>query len=73
LLRYFWSSDEWVIGTLDQEAHDKGLQNLIAAYKAGPEQKPITIRPSEAFTITQITNSTVGTFDIEIIYTQEPE
>lgn len=71
LLRYIWSSDEWVITTLDQESQNHSFQSTFPIYQHSPGTKPITLRANQGLTITQNTNSTVGTFDIEMIFTEE--
>lgn len=71
LIKYFWSSDEWVVGTADQESQDHAFQNTLNLYEAKLGVKPITLRSQEGLTINQITNSTIGAFDLEIIFTQE--
>lgn len=71
LIRYLWSSDEWGVGTLDKEGHDHGIQATIPVYESQPGIKPITIRVGEGIAIRQIVNSTAGTFDIEVIFSEE--
>jgi len=73
LLRYIWSSDEWNISTAKVESQDHAIATAFPIYQTQIGQKPITIRNREALTITQNTNSTVGTFDIEVIFTKEYE
>ncbi len=71
LLRVEYSTDEWGTGTLDVEANDHSKQALIAFYKADQNEKPITLRANQGLTIKNVVNSTAGTFDIEVIFTQE--
>jgi hypothetical protein len=71
LLRALYSSDEWGSGTLDKEGYDQTLQTLMDLYDEGLNQKPITLRPGQGFTIQCVTNTTAGTFDIECVFTQE--
>jgi hypothetical protein len=66
-----WSSDEWGVGTLDTEASDHGLQELLPVYLTPINCKPITLNDNEGFHIKQTVNSTAGTFDFELIFTQE--
>jgi hypothetical protein len=74
LLRHWeWSTDEWSPGAPDVESSDHALQVLIPVYSTQPKTKPITIRPGQGITIKQIINSTVGTFDVWWVFTQEPE
>lgn len=71
LFRYEWSSDEWGPGTLDTESLEHSFQNTNPVYMQYPGRKPITLRPGEGITITHNTNSTAGSFDIDINFTQE--
>lgn len=71
LYRWQWSSDEWGTGTLDQEGYDHGLQNLLSAYKQLDSSKPIILRAGEGITINHVFNSTNGTFDLSLVFTQD--
>jgi hypothetical protein len=71
LLRYTYSSDEWGVGTLDVESSDHVMQQVAALYISKNDSKPITLRQNQGLTIKQVTSSTAGTFDIEVIFTQE--
>lgn len=66
-----WSSDEWGVGAQDVESQDHGYQALIPFYKQAPNCKPITLRQDEGITLKQTTNSTAGSFDIRVLFTQE--
>lgn len=69
--RWLWRSDEWGVGGADVESSDHSQQTLTPAFESMKPGKPITIRPNEGFTINQITNSTAGTFDLFMEFTQE--
>lgn len=56
---------------VDTEANDHGYQTVVPLYRHQIGEKPITLRNNEGLTINQITNSTVGTFDIELIFTED--
>lgn len=71
LRRHYWSSDEWGVGAADVESNQHDRQsalNIVYAYK---QVKPLTFRAGEGFTVKQITNSSVGTFDVIAVFTQE--
>jgi hypothetical protein len=69
--RYVYSTDEWGPGTADVESMDHSMQTVWAIYQHMRGEKPITIRPGEGLDVRQLTASTAGTFDIQIIFTQE--
>lgn len=71
LKRWYWSSDEWGTGTLDQEGLDHAFQTLLVHYEHKLGMRPITIVAGEGIHIKQITNSIVGSYDLEIEFTQE--
>ncbi len=66
-----WSSDEWNTGTLDQEGYDHAVQVSRPLYQTWNKTKPITLNAGEGLTIKHITNSTAGTFEITVLFTQE--
>lgn len=71
LRRWFWSTDEWGPGAPDVESNDHAFQNLTPHYLAGDSYKSITLLANEGISIKFATNSTAGSFDVEIIFTQE--
>lgn len=71
LVRVYWSSDEWGPGTLDGEQLEHAFQETTPFYIPRDFTKPITLRAGEGLTIKQITNSSNGSFDVTIIFTQE--
>ena len=71
LKRWEWSSDEWGVGTLDQEGNDHNTQTNINLLRQEKGCKPITLRANEGITLKQVVNSTAGTFDIMLVFTQE--
>jgi len=66
-----FSTDDWGSGASDVESTDHALQTLIPLYSDKPGSKPVTIREGEGLTIKQTFNSSVGTFDIIVIFTEE--
>jgi hypothetical protein len=72
LWRSLWSSDEWSPGNSDVESNDHEFQTMFPIYsKKTNDSKPITLRANEGLTIKCTTNSTVGSFDIFVVFTQE--
>jgi hypothetical protein len=72
LRRWLVSTDEWGVGSSDVESMQHIMQTYSnPAYYPTPKTKPITLRQNQGITIKNVTNTTVGTFDIAVIYTQE--
>ncbi len=72
LWRALWSSDEWGPGTLDVEASDHKIQTTFPIYSRKTQGlKPITLNANETLTIKCATNTTAGTFDLLVVFTQE--
>lgn len=70
--RWLWSSDEWGTGASDVEANDHASQNLLTAYQSNnPKIKPITLNAGQGIHIKHVVNSTAGTFDLVVVFTQE--
>lgn len=71
LRRYQASSDEWGPGTADVESAAHSDQELRPIYDASLNAQPITLRAGQGFDILCNTNTTAGTFDITLEFTQE--
>lgn len=71
LLRYVWSSDEWGPGAADVEAGDHAQQQMGYIFENKGEAKTITLRAGQGITIKCVTNTTSGSFDFEMCFTQE--
>jgi len=71
LMRRYWKSDEFTPATLIPPTFELALQNLFYSYEAKPGLKPITIRPNEGLSLKQITASALGSFDVELIVTED--
>ena len=72
LWRSLFSTDEWGPGTLDVEGMDHAFQTMFPIWvRQGPDAKPILLRAGEGLTVKFATNSTAGTFDILLVFTQE--
>lgn len=71
LYRYKWSSDEHGVGAQDVESMDAVMQALNNCYTTARYTKPITLNANEGFHIKQTINSSVGTYDIFVTFTQE--
>jgi hypothetical protein len=69
--RWMVSSEEWGNGALDFENMQALEMGLYPIYEAHSPQKPITLRQNQGVTIKCATNSSAGTFDVAIVFTQE--
>jgi hypothetical protein len=71
LARAIHSSDEWGPGTVDTEGthYPYQLYNSVLPVVEGGES--ITLNANEGVTLKHVTNSTAGSFDIMMIFTQE--
>ena len=68
--RYLFSTDEWSQGTLDVEAHQNSFQTYFPVWKRhDTKSKSLTLRTNQGIHIKCTTNSSVGAFDLSIIYT----
>ena len=71
LKKWEWSSDEWNPGPADAESADHAIQETTNLVKQERHCKPITMRAGEGITLKHTTNSTAGSFNIKILFTQE--
>lgn len=71
LRRIQYSTDEWGPGATDVESLDHIMQLGLNLLDVPLKSKPITLLANQGITLKQITNSAVGTFDIELMFTQE--
>lgn len=71
LWRVLYSTDEWGAGTLDVEANDHANQALFPVWMTSANTQPITLRENQGLTVKFATNSTAGSFDILVKFTQE--
>jgi hypothetical protein len=71
LLHLDLSSDEWGPGAQDVETNDHTQQSLHSFYYTRQKTKPITLNAGEGLTLKCITNTTTGSYDIQVIFTQE--
>ena len=71
--RSLFSTDEWGPGTSDTESTDHIFQTMhpIFSRKTDAGTKPLVLRQNEGLTVKFATNSTAGTFDILLVFTQE--
>lgn len=65
LVRGWWASDEWGPGTADVESFDHTMQTLLPAWGG------YVIRSGQGLSVRCNTNTTSGTFDIVMVFTQE--
>lgn len=70
--RWLWSSDEWSSGATDVASFDHALQTIYPVYRHDKSSmlQPLTLLAGEGFHIKQTVNSTYGTFDLCINFTQ---
>lgn len=72
LKRVSYSSDEWGVGATDVESYDHTIQVSIPLITDRLDyRKPITMRAGEGISVKHTVNSTAGTFDVVMIFTQE--
>jgi hypothetical protein len=71
LWRITQSSDEWGVKTSGVESNDHSNTILSFFLQHRPPEKAITLNANEGISIRQNTNSTNGTFDIQLTFTQE--
>lgn len=73
LWRSVFSTDEWSVNNaIDTAAEGHLLSTMFPIWKrADFDNKPIILNANEGLTIKFATNSSVGTFDIMIVFTQE--
>lgn len=69
--RWTYSSDEHGVGALDQEGSDYPIMAAIPIFRQGRYSGPLVILQNEGITLKQTISSTVGTWDINIIFSQE--
>lgn len=70
-MRWRWSTDEWLQGAVDVESYDHTMAQLVSAYMTPLKTKPITLNANEALTFKCVTNSTTGSFDFQLLFTEE--
>lgn len=73
LWRSVFSTDEWSVNSaIDTAAMGHLLSTMFPIWKkADNDNKPIILNANEGLTVKFATNSTVGTFDIMVVFTQE--
>lgn len=71
--RSLFSTDEWGPGTSDTESTDHIFQTMFPIFsrKTDSGTKPLVLRTNEGLTVKFATNSTTGSFDIMVVFTQE--
>lgn len=65
-----FSTDEWGAGTLDVEANDHSNQPFFPIWSTSDLLSPIVLRENQGLTVKFATNSTAGSFDILVKFTQ---
>jgi len=71
LRRWKYSSDEHGVGSQDVESMDTAMQYASPLYQPISKTKPITLNANQGIHIKQTVNTTVGTFDLMFVFTQE--
>lgn len=72
LWRALWSSDDWGTGGADVESNAHDFQTMFPIYSRKTQGlKPIILNANETLTIKCATNTTAGTFDLLVVFTQE--
>lgn len=71
--RSLFSTDEWGPGTQDVESNDHIFQTMhpVFSRKTDSGTKPLVLRQNEGLTVKFATNSSAGTFDLFLVFTQE--
>jgi hypothetical protein len=69
--KWVTTNDEWAPGTLDLEGFSAILSHHFPAWASNERTRPIILRDGEGITIKCATNTTVGSFDIVVVFTQE--
>lgn len=71
VMRWLWSSDEFGAGAADSETTEHTNAQLVAAYRSQENETPFTFRAGQGFSVRQSINTTLGSFNIRAIVTQE--
>jgi hypothetical protein len=69
--RWVYSSDEHGAGTVDVEASDYPIMAAIPIFQQEKYSGPLILRQNQGITLKQTISSTVGTWDINIVFSQE--
>jgi hypothetical protein len=69
--RWKWSTDEWNVGATDIESADHVLQVLNPVWYAKDNLKPLVLRAGEGLHVKCATNTTAGSFDIVMEFSEE--
>lgn len=71
--RSLFSTDDWGPGTLDTESNDHIFQTMhpVFSRKTDSGTKSLVLRQNQGLTVKFATNSTAGTFDLFLVFTQE--
>lgn len=71
--RALFSTDEWGPGSSDVESNDHIFQTMFPIFsrKTDSGTKPLVLRANEGLTVKFATNSTTGSFDIMVVFSQQ--
>lgn len=69
--RWVWSSDEHRVGSQDVESNDYANMALIPLFQQEKYSGPLVLRQNQGITLKQTISSTVGSWDINVIFSEE--
>jgi hypothetical protein len=69
--RWVWSSDEHGVGSQDVESNDYSNMALIPIFQQEKYSSPLVLRQNQGITLKQTVSSTVGTWDINVVFSEE--
>lgn len=69
--RWTYSSDEHGVGANDVESFDYSLLGVMPIFKQENNAAPLILRNGEGITLKQTVSSTVGVWDINVVFTVE--
>ena len=71
MFRWIWSSTNWGASAQSQPGSEHIIQNTSPAWiRRDEKEKAITLRSNQGIHIKDTVNSTAGTFDLTIVFTQ---
>jgi hypothetical protein len=69
--RWKYSNDEWGSGSADVESFDHATNSTSPVFSADRNSSPIVLIANQCLTLKCVTSTTVGTFDICVVFTTE--
>jgi len=71
LRKWLFATDEYTVGNLETEAFQASQENTFPNFFFDPRMRPLVARVNEGFQILCNSNSTAGTFDVGLTFSQE--